>query len=124
MSNQPRIRGEVPFPQAGEGVVLRFTNPDCNHLQKKFGDMWFADAIARANRFDMEFLKECVTVGAKFEGKPKIIAFDSLDCTLVDVAEAVIDGLFLAMHGRTFEDHLSYLDSVRTANKEEDEGNS
>ncbi|BCH33121.1 hypothetical protein MesoLjLc_50510 [Mesorhizobium sp. L-8-10] len=125
MSNQPHMRGELPFPEAGEGVVLRFTNPDCDHLHKKFGDQWFGDAVARCNRADMTYLRECVAVGGKKDGKGHRIAFDELDCPVFVICEKVLDALFLAMHGRTFEAHLNHLDSVAIANagKNDDEGN-
>ena len=112
MTTSIRVRGELPFPAAGEGVVLRFTNPDCDQLQKEYKDNWFADAVQRCNRFDVVFLRKCVEIGTKKDGKHIIVKYDSLDCPLVEIAQSVLDALFLAMHGRTFEDHLEYLDGM------------
>lgn len=123
MTDNTRMRGEIPFPEAGEGIVLRFRNPDCDLLQKKFGDSWFLDALPKCNRFDMEFLRECVKVGAKKDGKKAEIDFDSLDIPLSTISEHVIDALFLAMHGRTFNDQLTFLDNMKHLNAKESEGN-
>ena len=123
MTTSIRVRGELPFPAAGEGVILRFTNADCDHLQKEFSDNWFADAVQRCNRFDTIYLRKCVEVGAKKEGKHFIVKYDSIDCPLVEIAQSVLDALFLAMHGRTFEDHLAYLDGLRTVANKDEPGN-
>ena len=125
MTNTLRIRGEVPFPAAGEGVALRFTNPDCDALQKKYGDHWFTDAMARCNRFDLEFIRDCVLIGTKKDGKKHVVDWDKLDCTIFEASEAVLDALFLAVHGRNFNDYLEYLNSKRNLEAaKEDEGNS
>lgn len=123
MTTSIRMRGEVPFPQAGEGVVLRFTNPDCDKLQGKFGENWFADVVPRLNRFDTTYIKECVAVGGKKDGKPFAIKYDELDCPMIEIVDAVLDGLFLAMHGRTFEDHLDYIATQKNLEVNDDTGN-
>lgn len=123
MTTSVKMRGELPFPIAGEGVVLRFTNPDCAKLQEIFGENWFSDAWAKVNRFDMKFLQTCVEIGAKKDGKPIQVGFGGLDAPMHEIAQAVLDGLFLAMHGRNFEDHLEYLESIKNSVSEEDEGN-
>lgn len=123
MTTTIRMRGELPFPAAGEGTVLRFTNPDCDKLQKEFGDNWFADVVQRCNRFDVVFLRKCIEIGAKKDGKTVNAAYDDLDCPMVEIAQSVLDALFLAMHGRTFEDHLEYLDSMSSVTTDKDPGN-
>ena len=124
MTTSIRVRGELPFPVAGEGVILRFTNPDCDQLQKEFGDNWFLAAVERCNRFDMAYLRKCVEVGVKKDGKHIIVKYDALDCTIVEIAQSVLDALFLAMHGRTFDDHLEYMDSrAKVAITKDEPGN-
>ncbi|TJW14464.1 MAG: hypothetical protein E5W82_10840 [Mesorhizobium sp.] len=123
MTTSIRIRGEISFPQAGEGVFIRFTNTDCDNLQGKFGENWFADAVARLNRVDTTFLRECVAFGGKKDGKPFRIKYDELDCPMVEILDAVLDALFLAVHGRKFEDHLDYIASVKNLEVKEDSGN-
>ncbi|WP_192246046.1 hypothetical protein [Mesorhizobium silamurunense] len=121
--SEVRLRGELPFPAAGEGVVLRFTNVDLDSLQAKFGDNYFGDAVPRLNRFDMKYMREVIAYGGKKDGKPFRIAFDELDIPTVDIANAALDALFLAMHGRTFEGHLDYLENVRKLEVGNDSGN-
>ncbi|CDX26643.1 hypothetical protein MPL3356_60478 [Mesorhizobium plurifarium] len=121
--SEVRLRGQVPFPDGGEGVYLRFTNPDLDNLQAKFGDNYFADCVPRLNRFDPKFMRECIAFGGKKDGKPFRIAYDDLDCPQVVTANAILDALFLAMHGRTFEGHLDYLENVRKLEVNDDSGN-
>lgn len=123
MTTSTRMRSDIPFPQAGEGVYLRFTNVDCDHLQGKFGDNWFADIIPRLNRIDTTYLRECIAIGGKKDGKPFRIKYDELDCTLIETIDVVLDGLFLAVHGRKFEDHLDYLASMKNLEVNDDSGN-
>ncbi|TIX28927.1 hypothetical protein [Mesorhizobium sp.] len=124
MTTTPRLRADLPFPQAGEGVYIRFTNPDCDNLQGKFGPDWFADSVPRLNRFDTTYIRECVALGGKKDGKPFRIKYDELDCAMIEIVDVILDGLFLAMHGRKFEDHLDYLASVKNLEvKDDDSGN-
>ena len=116
------IAGDSSFPfelEKNEDGTIKYG------LQKKFGDTWFVDAIPRINRFDMEYIREAVLVGAKKDGKKHTVDFNALDCPVGEIAEVVLDSLFLAMHGRSFNDHLAYIDSMRQANagKDEDSGN-
>jgi hypothetical protein len=114
-TNVPQMRGELPFPDAGEGIVLRFTNPDCAFLQQKFQDNWFQDALTRCNRTDIEFIRVCFEVGAKKNGVKAGVKFDDLDIPIATISQAVLDALFLAVLGRTFEDHVAFMDSRRLA---------
>lgn len=122
-TNNPRIRGDFPFPLAGEGVVLRFNNVDCAHLQEKFHENWFLDAPSKLNRSDIAFMKECWATGAKIDGKPARIPFEQLDVPLAELSNALLDALYIAVMGRTFDKHLEYMDEQALLNmqKKEDE---
>ena len=109
--SEVRLRGQIPFPAGGEGVYLRFTSVDLDNLQAKFGDNYFADCVPRLNRFDRKFRRECIAFGGKKDGQPFRIPFDDLECAEVETANAILDALFMAMQGRTFEDHLDYLET-------------
>ncbi|AMX93615.1 MULTISPECIES: hypothetical protein [Mesorhizobium] len=124
MTTTPRMRADLPFPQAGEGVYFRFTNTDCDHLQGKFGDNWFADVVPRLNRFDTTYIRECVAIGGKKDGKSIRIKYDELDCPMIELVQTILDALFISMHGRKFEDHLDYLESVKNLEvTDDDSGN-
>lgn len=103
--------GNAPLPGSGEGVVLRFRRSDCGILQTEFGDNWFVEAHERLNRFDMKFIERCVEIGAKKDGKPHKIGTEDLDAPIIDVAVAILDGLYLAVHGKTFEKYIEDIDA-------------
>ncbi len=115
MTTTESMRGELPFPEAGEGVVLRFNNQDCSLLQKDLGDNWFADAFARLNRSDVVFIKLGYELGCKLDGKPARLKFDDNNLPLADLSNKILDALYLAVVGRTFEAHLEFLESKRMA---------
>lgn len=103
------LRGETPFPQAGEGVFLQFKTADKLALQHKFGDSWFVGAFERCDRYDMEFIVECLKVGGKKDGKPFPIDPDTIEAPLADVSTTVLNALYMSTHGKTYPDYLMWL---------------
>ena len=77
-----RLRAVVPFPVAGEGIGLKFSNSACAELQV------------------------CVELGAVKDGKPTKVEFDNIDVPLMQIAESVLDALYMSVHGMTFGDYL------------------
>lgn len=116
------IRGEIPFPQAGEGVTLRFTNPVILTLQGKLGDDFIASAFERISKFDTRFVAECVNAAIHKDGKPGVMRFTDLDHVPIDeIGLVVLDGIYLAVFGRRFEEQLEYARIMR-ARRDGDEG--
>ena len=101
-----RLRVEVPFPQAGEGIALKFGNSGCAELQKRYGAEWFTNAHTRLNNFDPDFMKVCVEIGAVKDGKRTKVDFDSIDVPLMQIAEPILDALYVSVHGMTFAEYL------------------
>ena len=102
-----RLRVLVPFPAAGEGIHLKFSNSGCAQLQKLFGVEWFTAAHVRLNNFDPDFLKTCVELGTvKEDGTPAKVSFERIDVPLMQIAEPVLDALYVSVHGMTFADYL------------------
>lgn len=101
-----RLRAEVPFPAAGEGIALKFSNSGCAELQKRYGADWFTSAHNRLNNFDPDFIRACVEIGAVKDKKPVKVDFDSLDVPMMQIAETVLDALYVCVHGMTFGDYL------------------
>lgn len=101
-----RLRVEVPFPPAGEGIALKFNNSACAELQKRFGPEWFTAAHTRLNNFDPDFIKACVEIGAVKDGKRVKVDFDEIDVPLMQIAEPVLDALYVSVHGMTFGEYL------------------
>jgi hypothetical protein len=115
-----RLRGEKPFPELGEGVVLRFTNSDCMALQQKFGANWFTGAVARADAFDLDFLFYAIEKGAKKDGKPFKVSPTAMDeMPMVIIPPIVLDALFLAVHGKTFAEFVGWI-TTEAGSAEED----
>lgn len=101
------LRFETPFPAGGEGVSLKFSNANCAELQKRFGDKWFTGAFARWDNFDVDYLRTCVELGGRKDGKFIRINFDELDAPLMQIAEQVVNALFISVHGVTFTEYLT-----------------
>jgi hypothetical protein len=101
-----RLRQEVPFPAAGEGIVLKFGNRGCSELQSRFGAEWFTGAHVRLNNFDPDFMKACVEIGAAKDGKRIKVDFDEIDVPLMQIAEPILDALYMSVHGMTFAEYL------------------
>jgi hypothetical protein len=101
-----RLRAEVPFPAAGEGIALKFSNSGCAELQKRFGAEWFTAAHTRLNTFDPDFIKACIEIGATKGGKPAKVEFDAIDIPMMQIAETVLDALYVCVHGMTFSEYL------------------
>lgn len=111
MSDIPLTRGEIPFPEAGEGIVLRFTNSDLSAIQKQFGPEWFNETFARLNRTDVDFIKFCYERGCKtFDGKYANLKFDNSPVPVAALSNPILDGLFMAVLGRTFDEHLKMME--------------
>jgi hypothetical protein len=103
------LRGEIPFPQAGEGVTLRFTNSIMLTLQDKLGADFVSEAYPRVAKHDLMFIATCVNMAIHKDGKPAALRFADLDhIPIEDIESIVLDGIFLAVFGRTFEGQLEY----------------
>lgn len=109
--NIDRLKGSVPFPEAGEGVELMFLNSDTRTLQKVFGATWLTGAYERLNNMDSEFIFECVKVGCKdANGKRVNVDIDNITEPMSKIAEKVLDALFVSAHGQTFGDYVAEID--------------
>jgi hypothetical protein len=102
MSTGFDLRGESPFPEAGEGVSLLFTWSDQLALQKKYGEDWYTLADVRCLKLDVEFIGECVKLGARKDGKRWTVALDDIAAAMEAVALAVLNGIFMSTRGKDF----------------------
>jgi len=104
-----KIRGIVPFDMAGEGVVVHFKNSDLVQLQTSAGAEWLTHAIDHLNAADMTFMLQLIDLGLKVDGKPFRGNIDDIDRPVIEIYETLIDGLFMATHGRTLKEHIEYV---------------
>lgn len=116
MSDLVKMRGAIPFPEAGDGVYLRFRASDMMKLQLQFGSGWFSDAIDRVNSVDVELIFKYAAIGAKKDEKPFEIDWDTVDVSMVDVGTKVLDGLFMAVHRTTFGEHMEKITKLINEN--------
>lgn len=97
------LRGEVTFYELGEGLSLMFRAADCRELQKAFGAEWFTGAAGKLDSLDLEFMMTCLKHGLKKDGKPHPVKDEDIDkVTLNLISRKLLDGLLLAVHGKTF----------------------
>lgn len=116
MSDLVKMRGAIPFPEAGDGVYLRFRATDMMKLQLEFGGGWFTGAIDRVNNVDAELIFKYASAGAKKDEKPFEIDWDNVDASMVEVGTKVLDGLFMAVHRTTFGEHMEKITKLITEN--------
>lgn len=103
-------RGEVDFKEAGDGVILRFTNRDLKELQAEFDDKrWMTAMIQDMMKGDNDIvmLDKLARKGAKKDGKSFELPEEAFDkMTVLTFAKKVMDGLMQSVHGKTFEEWL------------------
>lgn len=112
-------RGETPFEEAGEGVVLSFSNADLKKLQAECGKKVCVEAQERLNDHDMDLLDAMLKHGAKKDGKPFKVTVSDLDNVPVsEVSIKVLDALYVSLHGETFQAHIERINEAFAAMRE------
>lgn len=108
-----RLRGESALPGLPEDEVFVLTNPDFMMLQNKLGDSWVSDLHIKLDRYDMKWVDQIVRVACKKveNGKYKsanktVASFD--DLTLSELCQGVLDAVYIACHGKTFEEFVMW----------------
>ncbi len=107
MTEEPAInkrRGEVPFPEAGEGAYLRFDVDALERLESKFGENYFDTIVngmgkVRVNIFQA-VMAACLT-GSNSADIPYGLSFEELE-------ERILDALYMTVHGRTFAEQREH----------------
>ena len=109
MTTAIKARGETPFPEAGEGVVLCFRNQDIARIEEKLGDDWFTDLIAKAQASipSIKMMMVLVENGAKKDRQPYVIPEEVLDTIpQMDLGNKLLDAACLSQRGQTLKDYL------------------
>lgn len=113
-----KARGETPFSEAGDGVVLCFTNANLKILQAKLGKQWmpiFSQDLVSGD-IDLDLIEDLVKAGAKKDRKEFEVPQDVLDGMIIaELTNRVLDALYVAVHGQTFKE---YIDETAEAMKE------
>lgn len=113
-------RGETPFEQAGDGIVLCFSYADFKKLDGLYKVGWMnrlTQSLLSGN-FDFEQMETIFRVGAKRDGKPvPDLAVPAMPFT--EFGDRVMDALSMSMHGKTFK---AFLEEVAAQMAAADEG--
>lgn len=104
-----KMRGEIPFTAAGEGVILKFTATDLAEIKGRFGDDWFMGAADRCATMDAEYIFFCMEKGSKLEGKPFKPDFDNMDAGMAELADLLLDGIYLSIYRKTFREQMEFI---------------
>lgn len=106
-------RGETPFGEVGDGVILFFSNTDLKQLQAdpRLGRNFLAQlsATVLSEMVDIQLLEDIARKGAKKADRstPAELGDDAFDkIILVDLIEMVVDGLYQSVHGSNFQEYL------------------
>lgn len=111
MTTAVKERGEVAYPEAGDGIVLRFTNRDLKELQVEFDNKrwmqnFYNDMMQGDNDLVMLEILARKAVKGK-DGKPKKLPEDAFDkLTVKQFGLRVMDALTVSVHGQTFEEFM------------------
>ncbi|MCW1844123.1 hypothetical protein [Prosthecomicrobium hirschii] len=105
------MRGQVAFPDncAGEGFYLCFLPGDLIKIRHETKLKDLREIATALEALDFEVIVSAVKAGAKKAGKPAPIQVDGLNTTLMALRNAVLDGIFLAIHGKTYP---AFLDEI------------
>lgn len=96
------VRGETPFPFAGEGAMLLYTNSDLKVLEQTLGAQWFNEQIDSflSGLVTVERIEFLLKTGLKKERKP----FDPGEefwenYPPLEAGEVIFDALCVSMRG-------------------------
>jgi hypothetical protein len=102
-----RERGEVSLANAGDGVILRFSNEAMERLYSELGDQYVDEVIRKTGAANPKVFKtvlECMIEGEYIiEDRPWGYSWNELN-------ELILDAIFLALHKRTFKEQQEFLD--------------
>lgn len=105
-----------------ESGTIHFTNLHLASLQNKFGADWLLSAPDRCNRNDVEFIQYALKVAGKRNNSAGINLEDiDESVTMGDIAAAVLDAIFIANFGMTFEQRQVWMAEQIKKIREEDE---
>ena len=115
-----RYRGEIPFPQAGEGAFVHFSLADLAELEDLFGRNFFGEIEEAAFHASPRDLPKCLGIGLKSrdaEGKVTRI-WDDLDhaalkFTMADVGEPILDAISQSHLGKTYKELVEEAEEAR-----------
>jgi hypothetical protein len=102
-----RERGEVALNEAGDGVILRFSNDAMERLYSEYGEQYVDEVIRKTGAANPKVFKtvlECMIEGDfKIDDRPWGLSWNELN-------ERILDAVFLALHKRNFKEQQAFLE--------------
>ena len=107
-----KLRGAIPFPDAGEGVFVRFSAGDIARLEDEYGIGEYFDKIEmNLNAQSAKVTMKCLEVGAKKEVDGKIVPFsidfEEADWPLTSAIFPIMDALCYQAFGESYEWYIN-----------------
>lgn len=112
MEKAIKARGETPFDEAGDGVVLCFKNTDLVRIQQKYGKNFLTELteqIMFRGELNMEAYVDLLDAGLKKDRKalPYKDAEDKLDAIpIVSLLDKIFDALYVSVYGSTLQEYM------------------
>jgi hypothetical protein len=98
-------RGEVPLPKAfGGRILIRFSVDAMERLETEYGGDWVTVIIERTDKSSIPVFRT-ILENTLVDGQD--LDLTKLAGSLSETRAAILDALFLAIHGRTVEEQLA-----------------
>jgi len=116
-----KLRGEVPFPPAGEGAFFCFSLSEAVGLEEKYGEDFFEKIELAARNSVLGVLTHCVSVGLKSrDAGDRVIRIgeniDALPFHITEAAMPILDAVSFAVANESYADLLK---KIADAQKEQ-----
>lgn len=103
----------VEFTAAGAGVYLKLTNAGIRTLHNTYGKDHVRIVNEAFMSADVGVMEALLALTPHKGDEPIAVGFDDLDhISLQDLTDKLRDAWSLSIHGRTFEDQVSHIQSI------------
>ncbi len=119
-----KYRGEAPFPEAGEGAFVCFTNTEMVALEAEYGDDFYEHIRLGLERASPAIIIKCLELGLK-SGDERVrmsIGPDEYPFPLVEAQLPILDALTLSRTGMSYEEALIRAREIEDALDEAEKG--
>lgn len=104
-----RHRAEVAIPGFGDGAFIRFTIDAMERMASEYPEDWFKTVVERTAVPDPKVFKVVLTNAAVDEIDTALLD----DAPLMEVRDAILDAMFLAVHGKTVAEQMEQEEQER-----------
>jgi hypothetical protein len=106
-----KLRGEVPFPPAGNGAFFMFTLSEGVSLEEKFGEDFFEKIELAVRNGVLGTMTHCVKVGLKRRNADDkavriVDDIDDIGFHIQEAGKAILDAVSLLVANESYDDLL------------------